>query len=101
MKWENLFNGCPPLVIKRSGRLLPAFFGVSQDFDLWLHNLKVARVVVFLYLSVQGNHLARLEALSQVGSVEPDAFQLRPPLARSHLKNRHAPRAKEAGIAHL
>ena len=51
-----------------------------QQFKLWLRDLQAAAFPAFFHLAVQGDELARFEAVTQVFTVEPDAFQRGAPL---------------------
>src|SRR5215831_13163405 len=62
------------------------FASLVQDLELWLDDLQSTAVLVSFDLPVECEELSRLELVTQIGRVEPDAFQASPALPRGHLE---------------
>ena len=92
--------------LERCGGLLLRFIGaalfvdVSQNFKLRLHDLQLPIAVGFNF-AVERDHLPGLKPALQISGVKPEALQSASALAHRELKNRHAARPKQAGIAHF
>ena len=77
-----------------------AFAAAVQKLKLRLGDLKAAAFPSFFHLAIERDELAGLEAVTQVFTVKPDAFQGGASLAGDQLKDGHAvARAKDGGVA--
>ncbi len=94
-----LVDGHDPADFERGcGFLLCAFGlvgGIAENFELRLDELQISAALL-LHLAVKGYQLSGLEAVAQIGGVEPDALQAASALAGRHLKNGHAAGAEQA-----
>ena len=97
---RRLINRHDAANLKRSRQLLVRGVGGAVRFpdnlELRLGELQFAFPVVLLYLAVERNDLPGLELVLKIRSIEPDTFQPRPALPRSHLKDGHAAGAEQA-----
>ena len=75
---------------------------VIQKFKLRLSDLQSAAFPSFFHLAIERNELAGFETITQVFTVEPDAFQGGSSLSGNQLKDWHAVAgAKDGGVANL
>src|ERR1700691_257302 len=85
---------------ERCGSFLLSFVGaaffvdVTENLNLGLDDLK-ATVAVCFDFAVEREHLSGLEAVLQIGGVEPQTLQFGASLADGELENRHATGAKQ------
>ena len=85
------------LAVSRSSSPSPA---AIQKFKLRLGDLQAAAFPAFFHLAIERDELAGLEAVTQVFTVKPDAFERGASLAGDQLKDGHAvARAKHGGVA--
>src|SRR5579862_7533257 len=86
------------------GFLIGAILGVAslaQNLELRLHDLQFAAARILFDLPVERNHLPRHKLVLQVSRVKPQAAQPGPALSNGELKDRHAARAKQSGVANF
>jgi hypothetical protein len=88
------------LDIFRGFQIKLAFSAAVQQLKLRLGDLESAAFPSFFSLALERDELAGFEAITQIFTVEPYAFQGGASLASNQLKNRHAvARAKHGGVA--
>ena len=57
--------------------------------------------MVLFHLPIEGKHLPRFEAITEVGGIEPEAAQAGPALAGGHVEDGHAAGTEQARVAHF
>src|ERR1700733_1538981 len=74
---------------------------IPQNLELRLNDLQLSAALIFLDLAIERDHLAGDELVAQVRGIEPQAAQTRAPLSHGELKDWHAPRVEQPGVANF
>src|ERR1700761_1142744 len=74
---------------------------IGKYLELWLDHLETTRRARCLYLAEDGDSLASLKAVLQIGATKPDALQRSDALSKRHLEDGHCAGAQQDGAAYF